>query len=328
MRAFDPSAEVPAALRTDSVAAAVRGASHVVIATPVAAVADAARAVKPHVDAGGLVLDVSSVKAGPVAALAEVFGREVAWVATHPLFGPTSIALGERPLVTVVCPNPLHPDAAARARRFYEAAGCEVVEQDAAEHDRVMAHTHALAFFVAKALMDIGAGEGAAFVPPSFRAIARTIDAVRSDASHLFATIQNDNPYSADARTQLMDALRAIHGDLANAPTAGATAVASPRLAIPDLGTRAPDLRETRDLIDDLDREIVQLLARRAALSRRAGRAKAQEGRPVFDGERERQVFEARGRWARAEGLDPTGVTEIFESIVRFSRAIQKGPDA
>ena len=42
----------------------------------------------------------------------------------------------------------------------------------------------------------------------------------------------------------------------------------------------------------------------------------------------ERQVFEARGRWARAEGLDPAGITEIFESIVRFSRAIQKGPDA
>ena len=45
------------------------------------------------------------------------------------------------------------------------------------------------------------AGEGAAFVPPSFKALARPIDAVRSDAGHLFATIQNDNPFAAAART-------------------------------------------------------------------------------------------------------------------------------
>lgn len=327
VRAWDPAADVPPALRAGSPAQLVAGARVVVIATPVPAVAQALAAVRPHLDASHLVLDVSSVKHGPVAALEAALGADVPWVATHPLFGPTSIALGERPLLTVVCPNPRHPGACAEARRFYESLGCEVIEQEAADHDRLMAHTHALAFFLAKGLMDVGAGEGAEFVPPSFRAIARTIDAVRSDASHLFATIQNANPYAAEARARLLAALQTLHRDLAEAPAPDAGAGPDARLAIPDLGERAPDLRETRDLIDDLDRDLVQLLARRAALSRRAGRAKAQAGRPVVDPERERQVFDARRRWAEAQGLDPDGVREIFESIVRFSRALQKGAE-
>ena len=50
-----------------------------------------------------------------------------------------------------------------------------------------MAWTHALAFFVAKGMIDAGAGMEVPFAPPSFQAIARTIEIVRSDAGHLFA---------------------------------------------------------------------------------------------------------------------------------------------
>ena len=325
VRAFDPHAEVPPSIRAASVAGLVAGASEIVLAVPVDAIASAARELRPHLSPAHLVVDVASVKHGPVRDLTEIFGAGIPWVATHPLFGPTSIALGERPLVTVVCPNALHPDAASRARTFFTRLGCEVIEQEAAEHDRVMAATHALAFFIAKGLIDIRAGEDAAFVPPSFRAMARTIESVRSDASHLFATIQTENPYAAQARARLLAALESIDRDLAASPSAPNSHAS--RLEIPPLPERAPDLRETRDLIDDLDRDLVQLLARRAQLARRAGRAKASQGKPVVDPDRERQVFEARRLWAEGEGLDADGVAEIFESIVRFSRATQKEPE-
>jgi prephenate dehydrogenase len=325
VRALDPHAEVPAPIRAGSFAELVADASEVVLAVPVGAIADATRALLPHLAPTQLVVDVASVKHGPVRDLTAILGSEIPWVATHPLFGPTSIALGERPLVTVVCPNPLHPEASTRARAFFTALGCEVLEQEAAEHDRVMAATHALAFFIAKGLIDIRAGEDAAFVPPSFRAMARTIESVRADASHLFATIQTENPYAAQARARLLAALESIDRDLAASPSAPNSHAS--RLEIPPLPERAPDLRETRDLIDDLDRDLVQLLARRAQLARRAGRAKASQGKPVVDPDRERQVFEARRRWAEGEGLDAEGVAEIFESIVRFSRATQKEPE-
>lgn len=211
---FDPRADVPAALRADSPEALVASAEEVILAIPAAVIAETVGALRPHLGERHLVVDVASVKHGSVRDLTSTLGRDIAWVATHPLFGPTSIALGEKPLLAVVCPNPLHPKAAARARSLFESAGCEVVDQDAESHDRAMAATHALAFFVAKGLMNIGAEEEAPFVPPSFRAMARMIDAVRSDASHLFATIQNDNPFAAEARARLLSALAAIDRDL------------------------------------------------------------------------------------------------------------------
>jgi len=324
---YDPEAEVPDGMRAASVADAVRGAGVVVPAVPVDALADALRAVRPHLDAAHLVVEVSSVKRGPVAALHTVLGDDVAWVATHPLFGPSSIALGERPLSVVVCPRAARPDLAERGAAFWRALGCRVLEQDADDHDRVMARTHALAFFVAKGLLDLGVGNGLPFAPPSFQAMARTIESVRSDASHLFRTIQIENPFAEDARARLLDALEAVHRDLVDASlrdaAPGGPDTAAPP-AIPDLGARAPELRETRDLIDDLDREIVRLLARRGQLSRRAGRVKARAGRPIRDAGRESALLAERRRWAGEEDLDAAAVAAIFEKILGLSRDVQR----
>ena len=137
-------------------------------------------------------MDVGSIKQRAVQAMSEVLGRRIPWVSTHPLFGSSTIALGERPLLAVVCPNALHPGAAEIARVFYERIGCVVSEQDAAEHDRAMARSHALAFFVAEALMDMGAGAGLPFTPPSFQAMAKTIQLVRTDSAHLFLAIERE----------------------------------------------------------------------------------------------------------------------------------------
>ena len=97
VRAWDPVVPVEPPLAVDG-PAGFAACDAVVLAVPVAATAAAARAVRPFLGAAQLVLDVASVKTGPVAALAEIFGRDVPWVGTHPLFGPTSLALGERPL--------------------------------------------------------------------------------------------------------------------------------------------------------------------------------------------------------------------------------------
>lgn len=322
VRALDPHAVVPEVLRAVSLEGLVRGADEVVLAVPVEGIAEAARTLRPHLHHGQLVLDVSSVKHGPVRDLEEILGQDIPWVATHPLFGPTSIALGERPLVAVVCPNPQHPAALSRARAFFASLGCEVIEQEASAHDRTMASTHALAFFVAKGLIDIRAGEGAAFVPPSFRAMVRTIGAVRSDANHLFSTIQNGNPFAAEARARLLAALETIDRNLLDHKPAAPSGEGEPD--IPPPLEVAADLREARDLIDDIDRDLVRLLARRAQLARRAGRVKAAFGRPVLDESRERHVLLARRRWAEGEGLEPDRVAEIFEAILKFSRDLQK----
>ena len=164
------------------------------LAVPVPRTREALESLRPHLGPDQVVLDVGSVKVHPYADLEAVLGDEIPWVATHPLFGPLSLALAERPLRVVVCPSPRHPGPLRAPSELYRRIGCEVIEQTPESHDRVMAHTHALTFFVAKGMLDAGAGMEVPFAPPSFQAISRTIETVRSDAGHLFAAIQRRTP--------------------------------------------------------------------------------------------------------------------------------------
>jgi prephenate dehydrogenase len=322
-RAVDPTADIPEPHRAGSLQGLLSGAEQVVVAVPVPRMREVLEELSPHLRPEQLVLDVGSVKVKPVQAMTEVLGTRVPWVGTHPLFGPLSLAMAERPLRVVVSPNPLHPDAARRARAFFERLGCEVIEQTPEGHDRVMAHTHALTFFVAKGMVDAGSGVDVPFAPASFKALSRTIDIVRSDAGHLFTAIQHENPFAREARGHLLQALEALHRELEAMPPEASTPD-TPRMELPALETGLPELKETREHIDQLDRELVELLARRAELARRAIRAKAQAGQPVPDPAREDEVIATRRAWASELGLDPDGVESIFRAVLRFSRRAQQ----
>ena len=326
VRALDPHAEIPEGERATSLAELTSATDVIVVAVPVARMREAFVALRPCLAPGQIVIDVGSVKTVPARAMAEVFGAAQPWVATHPLFGPVSLARGERPLRTVVCPNPMHPDAERRIVALFERLGCVVQEQDPEAHDRLMADTHALAFFIAKGMIDAGAPVSAPFVPPSFQGIARTIEAVRSDAGHLFAALHLENPFARESRHRFLEALVAVDHSL-DAPTHEPDELAGSLLTIPDLGARSPELREARDLIDELDQELVTLLARRAELARRAARAKAGLGEGVRDPAREARLVRERRRWATELGLDPESVSQIFHAILRFSRRLQSEGD-
>lgn len=325
VRALDPRAPVPDRARAASLEELVGGADLVVVAVPVGAMRDAFEALRPLLAPEQTVIDVGSVKTGPARDMAEVFGAAQPWVATHPLFGPVSLARGERPLRAVVCPNAQHPLAVQRVTEVFQRIGCEVIHFDPDEHDRAMAFTHALAFFVAKGMLDAGVPPFAAFAPPSFQSIARSVELVRADAGHLFEALHRENPHAAGARRAFLDALTEIDRDLAQAAEPHDAGPPPASLLIPDLGDRSPELRETRELIDELDQELVTLLARRAELSRRAAFAKAKLGCGVRDPDREARMLEERRAWARAYGLDPAGVDAIFQSILDFSRRLQRG---
>ncbi|KRE89071.1 prephenate dehydrogenase [Frateuria sp. Soil773] len=211
VHAWDPHAEVPAALAAGSMQAAVGAARWIVLAMPVTQVRGAVLALRPLLHGGHVVLDVGSVKVHPCAAMDELLGAAIPHVGSHPLFGPLSLARGEHPRQAVICPAAAHPQAAADAAALFRGLGCEVVVQNPESHDRAMATTHALAFFVAKGLVGIGVDDGLAVAPPSFRGMRHMLAAVRGDAGHLFAAIQRENPFAAQARAQLLAELERVH---------------------------------------------------------------------------------------------------------------------
>lgn len=222
---LDSHAPVPAPHRAADIADLTARARTIILCVPVPETAAALRALRPHLTAEHLVLDVGSVKLWPEEVMAEQLGADIPWCATHPLFGPVSLSRNERPLRVVVCPNRYHPDTARRARTLYEALGCEVTELDADTHDRHMADTHALAFFVARAMLDLDSGNATPaardLLTPSFRAMALTVDTVRGDAGHLFELIQKGNPHAAEARRAFVEALTRIDRSLGAQPGDG-----------------------------------------------------------------------------------------------------------
>ncbi len=320
VRAFDPGAFVPDEICADSIPSLVRGAELILVAVPVPRMRAVFEELRPHLSPTQIVADLGSVKAIPAAAMAATFDDEIPWVATHPLFGPRSLAQGERPLRVVVCPNALHPEAVRRVTALFEQIDCQVIAQDPEAHDRAMAFTHALTFFIAKGLLDTGAPLDAKIAPPSFQALARMVETVRSDAGHLFTALHSENLHAPDARRRLLHALHDIDQRLLR-ESKDTLELAS--LAIPELGERSSELRETREHIDDIDRKILDLLAQRVTLAKRAARAKARLGHGICDPGREARLFEARRAWAKDMGLDAEPIAEIFETIVRFCRSVQ-----
>lgn len=324
IRAMDAKAEVPAEIRAASFEELLEGERFVVIATPVAHLAKALQEIRPFLNNRHIVLDVGSVKTGPTAVMQEALGHEIPWVATHPLFGPTSLALGERPIRAVVCPNLQHPDAVARVIELYEALDCEVLEKDAEIHDKEMAESHALAYFVAKGFLDSGVTVNPPHSPPSAKAIGRTVDAVREDAAHLFASLHRENPYAKEARRRLLDSLLALDEALEKPLGEDEEAHAeSGALHFAEASAPPPQLLEARDLIDGIDGKLLDLLAQRARVSLRAAQAKAEVGKAVRDPERENRMLSARRVQAEARHLNPDSIDEIFQAIIRFSRGHQ-----
>lgn len=317
--AWDSVHVVPEPHAAASIADLLANSELIVIAVPVAAFETALRELRPQLGSQHQVLDVCSVKQRPCALMDEVLGDAIPHVGCHPLFGPLSIARAE-PLRTVLCPSPRHPATALQARALFETIGSEVTTMDPAEHDRHMALTHAMAFFIARGLLDLGLGDDLHWTTPSFAALAASIAAVRADAGHLFNAIQLENPYAAATRERLIEALTLIDQRLAQVP-AGSNALSIPSL--PDLGQHSPALLEVREHIDELDRELLALLQRRRELSARAALADRSVGAPILDADQERALLEQRAQWAEESGLPADIVQAVFRQILAISRPAQ-----
>lgn len=330
--AFDTLAPIDPAIRAESVEFLAERADVIVVATPVAHMPEMFGRLAASFAATGrspLVMDVGSVKVVPHQALATAFRDEpqVRAVATHPLFGPMSLGRAERPMTVIVCPSE-NAKANDDAEAFWKSLDCETIRVSAEEHDRVMARTHALAFFFAKGIVDAKLDAPAPFSPPSFRAMARSIEAVRADAGHLFRSIEVDNPFAGDMRTTLLRTLAAADDELTRPAEAESSTIppVSPGGGIAAVGGAEPagELSEARRLIDDIDVELIDILARRAELAERAAKAKAVLRVGTRDEAREAALLADRRAWAERAGLDPDAIADVFGAILRFSRAHQR----
>ncbi len=82
-------------------------------------------------------------------------------------------------------------------------------------------------------------------------------------------------------------------------------------------------LEELRKQIDELDRQLVDLLSRRAETALEAGRLKVATALPIYEPAREKKIYE-NIRAVNKGPLPDIELTHIFERIIDVMRTLQR----
>lgn len=78
-----------------------------------------------------------------------------------------------------------------------------------------------------------------------------------------------------------------------------------------------PSLAELRGQIDELDQQIIQLLAQRAHVVQHIGHLKNTD-HEIVALERQQQVYATRRAWATQYELDPDLAEQVYRTIVQY----------
>jgi prephenate dehydrogenase len=212
VRVSDPTPAAPARAEALGVGfeslEAVASREIVVVSTPVAAMRDVFAAIAPHLRPGALVVDVGSVKALPSRWMVELLPAHVDIVATHPLFGPQSVArdglAGGR---FVVCP--VRGDRHACVADFGRGLGLDVTVTTPEAHDQEMAYVQALTHLIGRTLVNLNIPDET-LATPSYQHLLDLCGLIGADTFELFAAIQVQNPYAPEVVRAFVAQARAL----------------------------------------------------------------------------------------------------------------------
>ncbi|MEW6990080.1 bifunctional chorismate mutase/prephenate dehydrogenase [Colwelliaceae bacterium 6441] len=84
-----------------------------------------------------------------------------------------------------------------------------------------------------------------------------------------------------------------------------------------------PELKVLRDEIDTIDSQLVELLAKRRAVTTKVGALKSQVGMPIFAPEREAKLIAMRRQQAIEAGISPELIEDVLRRLMRDSYVSQ-----
>ncbi|QCC47690.1 chorismate mutase [Halobellus limi] len=85
-----------------------------------------------------------------------------------------------------------------------------------------------------------------------------------------------------------------------------------------------PSLDELREEIEDIDREIVELIARRTYVADSVAQVKAEKDLPTTDEGQEERVMERAGRNAEQFDVDSNLVKAVFRLLIELNKVEQR----
>ena len=85
-----------------------------------------------------------------------------------------------------------------------------------------------------------------------------------------------------------------------------------------------PSLEELREEIESIDREIVELIARRTYVADSIAGVKTEQGLPTTDESQEERVMERAGRNAEHFDVDSNLVKAVFRLLIELNKVEQR----
>ncbi|HVJ88634.1 MAG TPA: bifunctional chorismate mutase/prephenate dehydrogenase [Labilithrix sp.] len=168
----------------------------VVLAVPIAQTVEVARRIGPRVRPGACLMDITSIKRTPLAAMLESAPAEVDVVGTHPMFGPHGVDFDRQKVV--LCRG--RGEASfTRIKRLYENFGAETIEASAEEHDaqmaliQVLVHEKTMVLGSVLERLKADLGRSLQFASPIYRTELAMIGRLFSQRAELYADILTAN---------------------------------------------------------------------------------------------------------------------------------------
>lgn len=198
--------------------------SVVVVSVPISATLEVIGEAGPHVKEDGLLMDLTSVKAGPVKRMLECSKAECAGL--HPLFGPSVCSIEGENLA--LCPG-RGRKWISWLRELLSSSGANVVETTPERHDEVMRFvqvlTHCCSILTGLTLHESGVGrdELLSFSTPAFRAQMGLVGKVFGPNPRLYADILTTNPGSREIMAVLERNLSKLKSLVMDGDAAGLT---------------------------------------------------------------------------------------------------------
>ncbi|MFL5575069.1 MAG: bifunctional chorismate mutase/prephenate dehydrogenase [Gemmatimonadaceae bacterium] len=201
-------ADVETELRPADAAAA---ADVTVISVPIDVTEEVIRAVGPHVRRDALLMDVTSIKQAPVAAMLAATTASV--VGTHPMFGPSVHTLQGQRVVLCRARGDAWADWVART---FVARGLSVTEATPEQHDRAMSVVQVLTHFQTQVLgltlarLGVPLDETLPFTSPAYLLELYVAARHFAQSPALYGSIEMRNPRTPEVTAAFGDAAREL----------------------------------------------------------------------------------------------------------------------
>jgi prephenate dehydrogenase len=197
----------------------------VMISVPINLTEQVIAQVAPKMKKGSLLMDITSVKTGPVSAMQQYAPKGVELLGTHPMFGPTIPDLhGQTVILVPVDGRCEHWTLIIRS--LYEDAGAHIEVTTAIEHDRMMAVVQGLTHFAyisigsAMAQLDFDVSKSRSFMSPVYAIMVDFTGRILAQNPYLYAMIQM-NPEVETVHSAYMKVCKDISDTVKSGDIAG-----------------------------------------------------------------------------------------------------------